>query len=153
MAVLDRPRHTPEDCQEEDMNSAMLDGVDVLCCTATGDGKSAAFSVPILVLNEYNANPALYPAGLPTRKQPVGLVITPTKGLAGSRGRSRWKRYCGAIRWGRSGSVRVGIGGRERYGRIGIQRDPIGTISARPLRMLRLGTHSRAYLRVRMDLR
>ncbi|KAJ6457139.1 P-loop containing nucleoside triphosphate hydrolase protein [Mycena vitilis] len=67
---------------QEDMNSAMLDGVDVLCCTATGDGKSAAFSVPILALNEYNANPALYPAGLPTRKHPFGLVITPTKGLA-----------------------------------------------------------------------
>jgi len=30
--------------------SAILDGKDVLCCTATGDGKSAAFSVPTLVL-------------------------------------------------------------------------------------------------------
>ncbi|KAJ6459697.1 hypothetical protein C8R47DRAFT_1226517 [Mycena vitilis] len=67
---------------QEDMNSAMLDGVNMLCCTATGDGKSATFSVPILALNEYNTNPALYPAGLPTGKHPVGLVITPTKGLA-----------------------------------------------------------------------
>ena len=53
---------------QEDMISAMLDGEDVLCCTATGDGKSAAFAVPILVLNEYNAHKDLYPAGLPTRR-------------------------------------------------------------------------------------
>jgi len=37
-----------------DLVSAILDGKDVLCCTATGDGKSAAFSVPTLVLLEYN---------------------------------------------------------------------------------------------------
>ncbi|KAJ7779224.1 hypothetical protein B0H16DRAFT_1838657 [Mycena metata] len=67
---------------QEDLVSAILDGDDVLCCTATGDGKSAAFSVPILVLNDYNLNPALYPAGLPTRATPVGIVVTPTKGLA-----------------------------------------------------------------------
>ncbi|KAJ7127744.1 P-loop containing nucleoside triphosphate hydrolase protein, partial [Mycena epipterygia] len=67
---------------QEDLASAILDGEDVLCCAATGDGKSAAFSVPILVLNEYNKNPALYPAGLPTRLNPVGMVVTPTKGLA-----------------------------------------------------------------------
>jgi superfamily II DNA helicase RecQ len=62
--------------------SAILDGQDVLCCTATGDGKSAAFSVPSLVLQEYNKHPEVYPAGLPTRTRPVGVVITPTKGLA-----------------------------------------------------------------------
>ncbi|KAJ7245376.1 P-loop containing nucleoside triphosphate hydrolase protein [Mycena haematopus] len=67
---------------QEDLVAAMLDGDDVLCCTATGDGKSAAFSVPILVLNEYNAHRDLYPAGLPTRSDPVGMVVTPTKGLA-----------------------------------------------------------------------
>ncbi|KAJ7633588.1 P-loop containing nucleoside triphosphate hydrolase protein, partial [Mycena polygramma] len=67
---------------QEDMNCAILDGEDLLCCSATGDGKSAAFSVPILVLTEYNAHPALYPAGLRTRLNPVGIVITPTKGLA-----------------------------------------------------------------------
>ncbi|KAJ7690572.1 hypothetical protein B0H14DRAFT_2200433, partial [Mycena olivaceomarginata] len=50
--------------------------------TATGDGKSAAFSVPILLLNEYNVNPTLYPSGLPTRLKPLGVVVTPTKGLA-----------------------------------------------------------------------
>jgi superfamily II DNA/RNA helicase len=67
---------------QEDLVSAILDGEDILCCTATGDGKSAAFSVPILALNEYNNNPLLYPAGLPTRLNPVGMVVTPTKGLA-----------------------------------------------------------------------
>lgn len=67
---------------QEDFTSAILDGDDVLCCTATGDGKSAAFSAPILVLNEYNANTALYSAGFRTRLNPVGIVVTPTKGLA-----------------------------------------------------------------------
>ena len=57
--------------------STILDGQDILCCNATGDGKSAA-----LVLLEYNAHPDAYPAGLPTRKRPIGVVITPTKELA-----------------------------------------------------------------------
>ena len=65
-----------------DLVSAILDGNDVLCCTATGDGKSAAFSVPTLVLLEYNKHPEAYVAGLPTRRRPIGVVITPTKGLA-----------------------------------------------------------------------
>jgi len=65
-----------------DFVSAILDGKDVLCCTATGDGKSAAFSVPTLVLLEYNKHPEAYVAGLPTRKRPIGMVVTPTKGLA-----------------------------------------------------------------------
>jgi ATP-dependent helicase YprA (DUF1998 family) len=30
----------------------ILDGEDVLCCTATGDGKSALFAVPIIILQE-----------------------------------------------------------------------------------------------------
>ncbi|KAJ7161572.1 hypothetical protein C8R46DRAFT_1283808 [Mycena filopes] len=60
----------------------MLDADDVLCCTATGDGKSCAFSIPILTLNEYNRHRADYPPGLPTRLNPVGIVVTPTKGLA-----------------------------------------------------------------------
>ncbi|KAJ7130700.1 P-loop containing nucleoside triphosphate hydrolase protein [Mycena filopes] len=67
---------------QEDLVSAILDNDNILCCTATGDGKSCAFSIPILVLNEYNTNLAEYPAGLPTRLNPVGLVVTPTKGLA-----------------------------------------------------------------------
>ncbi|KAJ6449998.1 P-loop containing nucleoside triphosphate hydrolase protein [Mycena sanguinolenta] len=65
-----------------DLVVAILDGDDVLCCTATGDGKSAAFSVPLLVLQEYNAHPELYPRGLRTRVGAVGIVVTPTKGLA-----------------------------------------------------------------------
>ena len=40
------------------------------------------FGIPSLVLNEYNARPDVYPAELPTRKRPIGVVITPTKGLA-----------------------------------------------------------------------
>ncbi|KAF8884728.1 P-loop containing nucleoside triphosphate hydrolase protein [Gymnopilus junonius] len=62
--------------------SAILDGQDVLCCTATGDGKSAAFSIPTLVLLEYNRTPGTYIIGLPSRNKPIGIVITPTKGLA-----------------------------------------------------------------------
>ena len=62
--------------------SGILDGRDILCCTATGDGKSAAFAIPCLVLLEYNNNPEVYPRGLPTRAKPIGIVITPTKGLA-----------------------------------------------------------------------
>ena len=48
--------------------SGILDGQDILCCA--------------LVLLECNAHPDAYPAGLPTRKRPIGVVITPTKGLA-----------------------------------------------------------------------
>jgi len=62
--------------------SAILDGQDILCCTATGNGKSAAFTIPGLILVEYNAHPDTYPARLPTRKRPIGVIITPTKGLA-----------------------------------------------------------------------
>jgi superfamily II DNA/RNA helicase len=65
-----------------DLVAPIPDRDDILCLTATGDGKSAAFSVPILVLDEYNSNPHLYPAGLPTRTDPVGMIVTPTKGLA-----------------------------------------------------------------------
>jgi superfamily II DNA/RNA helicase len=62
--------------------SAIFDGQDVLCCTATGDGKWAAFSIPCLVLSEYNQHPESYPANLPTRSRPIGVMVTPTKGLA-----------------------------------------------------------------------
>ena len=61
--------------------SAILNGKSMLCCTETGDGESAAFSVPILMLLEYNKHPAAYVAGLPTGKQPIRVVITPSKGL------------------------------------------------------------------------
>jgi len=46
--------------------SSILYGQDILCCTATGDGKSAAFAIPHLILTEYNAHLDAYPAGLPT---------------------------------------------------------------------------------------
>jgi superfamily II DNA/RNA helicase len=58
--------------------SGILNGQDILCCTATGDGKSAAFSIPCLVLLEYNQNPKSYPANLPTCSRPIGVVVTPT---------------------------------------------------------------------------
>ena len=67
---------------QEELVAPILDGEDILCCTATGDGKTAALSVPILVLNEYNTNRHLYPPKLRTRSRPIGLVVTPTKGLA-----------------------------------------------------------------------
>ncbi|KAK7028581.1 P-loop containing nucleoside triphosphate hydrolase protein [Favolaschia claudopus] len=59
----------------------ILDGEDVLCITATGDGKSALFTVPIIVLLEVAANPSVYPT-LVYQKSPVGIVISPTKGLS-----------------------------------------------------------------------
>lgn len=59
----------------------ILDGEDIVCCMATGGGKSALFAVPIVVLLELAQNPDLYP-DLPSRALPVGIVITPTKGLA-----------------------------------------------------------------------
>ena len=62
--------------------SAILDGQDILCCTATRDGKSAAFSIPCLVLLEYNQHPESYPTNLPTCLRPIGVVVTLTKGLA-----------------------------------------------------------------------
>jgi len=62
--------------------SGILDGKDILFCTATGDGKSAAFAIPGLVLVEYNKNAGAYPPGFPTRKRPIDIVITPKKGLA-----------------------------------------------------------------------
>ncbi|KAF9024018.1 hypothetical protein BDZ89DRAFT_1189309 [Hymenopellis radicata] len=60
----------------------ILDCEDVLCVEVTGGGKSAAFSVPILVHNEVAANPHLYPR-FSCRNFAVGIIVTPTKGLAG----------------------------------------------------------------------
>lgn len=59
----------------------ILDGEDVLLSTATGDGKSAIFTVPIVVLLEMRQDPGSYPQ-LPYRDFPMGIVIAPTKGLA-----------------------------------------------------------------------
>ncbi|THU91468.1 hypothetical protein K435DRAFT_841004 [Dendrothele bispora CBS 962.96] len=61
----------------------ILDNQDLFAITATGDGKSALFAVPILVHTEISRNPDLYPTfSVNIRKKPVGIVITPTKGLA-----------------------------------------------------------------------
>ena len=61
----------------------ILDRQDVLCTMATGSGKSALFFVPILVHLELAANPELYPNHSKEACQsPVGVVVTPTKGLA-----------------------------------------------------------------------
>ncbi|KAF8054718.1 hypothetical protein FPV67DRAFT_1371553, partial [Lyophyllum atratum] len=59
-----------------DLVSRILDGEDVLASTAIGDGKSAVFAVPLL-----KRRPSYYP-DLPRRKLPMGMVTTPTKGLA-----------------------------------------------------------------------
>jgi DEAD/DEAH box helicase len=61
--------------------SRILDGESALCNTATGDGKSAVFGVPLVVLLEMASNPSAYP-DLPYRAKPIGIVVTPTKGLA-----------------------------------------------------------------------
>ncbi|KAF8056278.1 P-loop containing nucleoside triphosphate hydrolase protein [Lyophyllum atratum] len=66
-----------------DLISRILDGEDILVSTATGDGKSAIFAVPLVVLLELKRQPAYYP-NLLRRALPMGIVITPTKGLAGN---------------------------------------------------------------------
>ncbi|KAF9048057.1 P-loop containing nucleoside triphosphate hydrolase protein [Hymenopellis radicata] len=68
--------------RQEEPTLLILDGKDVLLCTATGDGKSALFTVPILCHEEVSRHPEDY-SNFRVRKHPVGLVITPTKGLAG----------------------------------------------------------------------
>ncbi|KAK7028215.1 ATP-dependent DNA helicase [Paramarasmius palmivorus] len=61
----------------------VMDGEDLALFTATGDGKSAFFCVPIAVHNEVAKNPELYP-GVLVRERAVGIVVTPTKGLSES---------------------------------------------------------------------
>jgi superfamily II DNA/RNA helicase len=60
----------------------ILDGQDVILCTATGDGKSALFTVPIICHLAVSEAPTDFPKFRGIREQPVGVVITPTKGLA-----------------------------------------------------------------------
>ncbi|KAF7334889.1 P-loop containing nucleoside triphosphate hydrolase protein [Mycena sanguinolenta] len=60
----------------------ILDGQDVLLCTATGDGKSALFTVPIICHLALRKSPDSFPKFRRICKEPVGIVITPTKGLA-----------------------------------------------------------------------
>ncbi|KAJ7768604.1 P-loop containing nucleoside triphosphate hydrolase protein [Mycena maculata] len=64
----------------------ILDGEDALCITATGDGKSAIFAVPIIVLLEVAQNPTKYRGFAVNQKKAVGIVIVPTKGLAANIG-------------------------------------------------------------------
>ncbi|KAJ7608564.1 P-loop containing nucleoside triphosphate hydrolase protein [Roridomyces roridus] len=64
-----------------DLVARILDGQDLLCVQQTGGGKSALFAIPILVSQEMNRNPHLYP-NLPTHALPQGIIVTPTKGLA-----------------------------------------------------------------------
>ncbi|KAF7371703.1 p-loop containing nucleoside triphosphate hydrolase protein [Mycena venus] len=66
---------------QEELIVRVMDGQDVLGCMATGAGKSAVFAVPIIVFREMARNGNLYP-DLPFRAFPVGVVVTPTKGLA-----------------------------------------------------------------------
>ncbi|KAK7015807.1 ATP-dependent DNA helicase RecQ [Favolaschia claudopus] len=69
-----------------DIVARILDSEDVLCITATGDGKSAIFAVPMVILLEVAQNPSKYRGVTSTgnlhRKKPVGIVIAPTKGLS-----------------------------------------------------------------------
>ncbi|KAJ7926372.1 hypothetical protein B0H13DRAFT_1972866, partial [Mycena leptocephala] len=66
---------------QENLVRRVLDGEAILCCMATGGGKSALFAIPILILREMSRNRHLYP-DLPIRALPQGIVVTPTKGLA-----------------------------------------------------------------------
>ncbi|KAL0057544.1 hypothetical protein AAF712_015815 [Marasmius tenuissimus] len=61
----------------------ILNQQQLLCITATGDGKSALFAIPILVHREIGRNPKEYPQfNVEIRRKPAGLVVIPTKGLA-----------------------------------------------------------------------
>jgi ATP-dependent helicase YprA (DUF1998 family) len=60
--------------------ASIFEGEDVLCVTATGDGKSALFAVPMIVLMEVARNPTACP-GIANHKKPVALVIAPTRAL------------------------------------------------------------------------
>ncbi|KIY70944.1 hypothetical protein CYLTODRAFT_472970 [Cylindrobasidium torrendii FP15055 ss-10] len=67
--------------EQEEPILRILDGEDLLLTTATGRGKSALFTIPLLVHREVTSNPTDY-AGFSCKSTPIGLVITPTKGLA-----------------------------------------------------------------------
>ncbi|KAK7036539.1 hypothetical protein VNI00_011472 [Paramarasmius palmivorus] len=61
----------------------VLDGEDLALFGVTEEGKSAFSCVPITVYNEVSKNPELYER-FAYRKDAVGVVVTPTKGLADS---------------------------------------------------------------------
>nr|GAT48037.1 predicted protein [Mycena chlorophos] len=60
----------------------ILDGKPTVVCTATSSGKSALFTVPIMVQQEISKAPEDFPEMRGVRPKAVGIVITPTKGLA-----------------------------------------------------------------------
>jgi superfamily II DNA/RNA helicase len=66
---------------QADVIGKVLDGEKVLWVSATGEGKSAAFQIPIIVHEELRQNVELCP-GFKGKEKPVGIVVTPTKGLA-----------------------------------------------------------------------
>ncbi|KAE9401679.1 hypothetical protein BT96DRAFT_937720 [Gymnopus androsaceus JB14] len=56
---------------------------DVFAIDAMGGGKSALFGIPILLHLEISQNADSYPLfNVPIRLDPIGVVVTPTKGLA-----------------------------------------------------------------------
>ncbi|KAF9066188.1 P-loop containing nucleoside triphosphate hydrolase protein [Rhodocollybia butyracea] len=61
----------------------VLDHQNLVAFTATGDGKSFLFLVPILIHLELSTNPLQY-TKFPVQHQAVVMVITPMKGLATS---------------------------------------------------------------------
>jgi superfamily II DNA/RNA helicase len=68
---------------QRDSIPKILNLEDVFAIDATGGGKSALFGVPILVHQEISQNPSVYPIfNVSIRPKPVGVVVTPTKGLA-----------------------------------------------------------------------
>ncbi|KAF9011473.1 hypothetical protein BDZ89DRAFT_1143257 [Hymenopellis radicata] len=66
---------------QEDPILFILNGEDVVLSIATGAGKSALFMVPLLCHLEISKNPNRYPP-LPVKTTPVGIIVTPTNGLA-----------------------------------------------------------------------
>ncbi|KAF5332390.1 hypothetical protein D9758_017364 [Tetrapyrgos nigripes] len=61
----------------------VLSNEHVLLFTGTGSGKSALFTVPLIVHRELSRHRDRYPP-LPVQENAVALVVTPTKGLASS---------------------------------------------------------------------
>ncbi|THU94232.1 hypothetical protein K435DRAFT_860768 [Dendrothele bispora CBS 962.96] len=63
--------------------SMVLNKEHLLLFTGTGSGKSAIFYIPLIIHHELSEHPDNYPS-FPVCKNAVGIVITPTKGLANS---------------------------------------------------------------------
>ncbi|KAF9062273.1 hypothetical protein BDP27DRAFT_1233864 [Rhodocollybia butyracea] len=57
----------------------VLDCQNLVAFTATGDGKSVLFLVPILIHLKLSTNPLQY-TQVPVQHQAVAMVITPTRG-------------------------------------------------------------------------